>query len=542
MTRFMKMDKNFKFLLLEVRKQVESSQLSLRAGNDTLLGKIINSEKYIDNLVNIILKKSFADILHVGPNDESIPPQMMAFNAVVNNLERIGDFASHIVRQIDFIEDTRNLIHQRYNLYYESILPTLDLINTSLFEGDLDGALSICKAEKALDDLYKQDFAEIMKKLQDRQNTHDLITQLFIFRYLERMGDSLLNIGEAIISVSLGVKMRLSQYLTLKKALHINDSSIPLEQMDSITRSGCAIGKIHEAKPDGEEFRVIFKEGKYSKVFEENLKLQRWQSEFPSLTPKVLGFEEHDDYAILLLEYLDGSNFRELLLAGSESDFRKALDLIIHTADFIWQNSMKTEPCNVGYIGQLSDRLKDVFELYPDFHSPNEKMGDVDYPAFDSMIKNASEIESAVNAPFSVLIHGDYNADNILFDSTKNKLYYIDLHRSCMSDYVQDVSVFLISSFRLPVLETKTRDKINETIKRFYGFASDFAVRHGDKTFNIRLTLGLIRSFISSTRFELKKEFAQEMYLRGVYLLEKILQLKSTDYETFVLPDEVLVY
>jgi hypothetical protein len=111
-----------------------------------------------------------------------------------------------------------------------------------------------------------------------------------------------------------------------------------------------------------------------------------------------------------------------------------------------------------------------------------------------------------------------------------------------MMDYVQDVSVFLVSHFRLQYLETPVRRRINSTILRFHDFAREHSVRVGDRTFDQRLALGVARSLATSTRFVLDRELARSMFLRSRYVLERFVELhqagRAGDYQ---LTREVLV-
>ena len=75
----------------------------------------------------------------------------------------------------------------------------------------------------------------------------------------------------------------------------------------------------------------------------------------------------------------------------------------------------------------------------------------------------------------------------------------------------------------------------------FYHFAAAFAAAHGDTTFNIRLALGLGRSLITSTRFELSQRFSKLMLNRGVYLLERVVGHVG-DPAAFQLPLAALCY
>ena len=73
-------------------------------------------------------------------------------------------------------------------------------------------------------------------------------------------------------------------------------------------------------------------------------------------------------------------------------------------------------------------------------------------------------------------------------------------------------------------------------------FAREFAREQGDETFEARLALGLVRSFISSTRFDIRRTFAEEMLRRATYLLESLAGVEDGDYASFRPPRDVLIY
>ncbi|MES9980825.1 MAG: hypothetical protein ABW107_19000, partial [Candidatus Thiodiazotropha sp. 6PLUC5] len=56
------------------------------------------------------------------------------------------------------------------------------------------------------------------------------------------------------------------------------------------------------------------------------------------------------------------------------------------------------------------------------------------------------------------------------------------------------------------------------------------------ETFEIRLALGLIRSFASSTRFILDKSLSRAMFYRAVYLMEQLLVTTSKPKRQFKVP------
>ena len=134
---------------------------------------------------------------------------------------------------------------------------------------------------------------------------------------------------------------------------------------------------------------------------------------------------------------------------------------------------------------------------------------------------------------FSVYIHGDFNLDNVIYDAAEKKIRFIDLHRSRYMDYVQDVSVFMVSNYRLQVLDAETRRRIAKVAVGMHEMAAKFARQQKDPTFEYRLALGLARSFASSTRFVVDKDHARKMMLRARYILEKALAVPEGKEERF---------
>jgi hypothetical protein len=109
-------------------------------------------------------------------------------------------------------------------------------------------------------------------------------------------------------------------------------------------------------------------------------------------------------------------------------------------------------------------------------------------------------------------------------------------------DFVQDVSVFLMSNFRIPEFRPRRRAQINRVIEMQLDFARLFAADQGDRTFEARLGLGLVRSLVSSTRFDIRRSFADEMLRRALYLLERLSSVREGDFDAFKLPQDVLLY
>ncbi|HEO66221.1 MAG TPA: phosphate uptake regulator PhoU, partial [Spirochaetes bacterium] len=287
------LNENFRFIVLEVTKQLEETLKVLEHPNDKSIESIRTRDDYIDNLKSTIENKCFSRILNNPDADKKVVSLMRAVNIISNNLEKIGDYAVNIVGQMQYFSDLVILQEYNYKAFFEEILKALTSIVDALTKRDTSMALGICKSEIELDKLYDSNFKNILKALSEGKDIGNLITTLFIFQYLERAGDALLNIGEAIIFAIIGEKLKIHQYHALEETLNSPeiDTSLSDFEMDSIWegRSGCRIGRIYNDNSQ----EVIFKEGNIDKLLKEKENLETWNNLLPGLPPRVINFQKN---------------------------------------------------------------------------------------------------------------------------------------------------------------------------------------------------------------------------------------------------------
>jgi len=538
--------RNFRLLVAQVAKQLEATRALLARPDPKLVKRIQDAEDYVDTQRSMIENDCFAFMTQAHEQDERKIDVVRALNVITSNLERMADFSVNISRQMSFLKDVTLLARFEHRAYIDELLPAVALIERALFDRDSTLAVRICAAEDRLDRFYHAHIQEIIGRLRATRDVEDLVTILFILHYLERMGDAMLNIGEAIIFAVLGERLKLRQYRVLDDAFSNTpalDQSITDVQLDSIwgTRSGVRVGKVQPRPRGGREARrVLFKEGDPAKLLQEKESLQRWAQVAPGLVPEVVEFQHEESGAALLLQYLDGITFQDIVVNADPATLRRALQRLEQTLRHLWIQTRRPEPVTGGYLAQLVGRIDDVYRLHPDLRRTVVEIGRVRLPCFALLLEQAGTLDDELPAPFSVLIHGDFNLDNIIYDAAADALHFVDVHRSRDMDYVQDVSVFLVSNFRLPVFVPPTRQRLEAVALEFLRFAREFAASQGDKTFEARLAVGLARSFITSTRFELNRRFSGEMHRRARFLLAELLPHRGRPWDAFRVPNSVL--
>lgn len=504
---------DLQFLILEVKKQARASLSCIEKPSANKIRKITVREDYVDNLKNTLENKSYFNIHQHAEGDR----QLNYFRALItisSNLERCADFFENIAKEMNYVEDPTVFADFDLRRYYATLYRALDLIYPAFTNNDLDQAQCICDYEQDIDDYYEASYAQIRRNLKQRRQVDDMLSLLTIVRYLERAGDSMLNIGEAILDIHVGEKMGVKQFRHMRRGL--DSQGIDIGRSDVMfkpimnTRSGSRVAQIVD--PDGK--RVFYKEGPKKKIGEEVAGLELWRKEFPGWTPEVLWHNSRRNHATLLLEHIEGTDLLELLI-NSPAKLDTALKLLEANLVTVWDKTRKKKSVKSDYISQLVRRKSDIQSMHANLFELE--------PELDKLLDGARKTEKDYRSPFSTLIHGDFNVDNILFTLSEDRMYYVDVHRSGQGDYVQDIAVFLVSNFRIPVFSTDVRKRLNDANRRIYTCAAAYAEANGDTHFDTRLALGLFRSLITSTRFMFDKNFSREMFDRAILLIRDLL-------------------
>lgn len=537
-------EENFRFMVLEVSKQVGSALKVVERPDRDLIKRIESRDDYIDNLKSVIENACWGRIHSSTDRNKRTLDLVRAANIININLERIADYAVNIVSQVQYLTDAAFIRRYNYRDAFLEVDKALGLVFSALTRQDVKLALRICRAEFALDDHFKTAFDAVLADLRRGESPENAISCFNIFRYLERMGDALLNIGEAVIFAALGEKLKIHQYQALQDSLELGaETPIPAGDFHSIwgTRSGCRIGRVqddHGPRSKG----VLFKEGNAVKLAREKENIERWTRLSPGLAPNIQAFQTDGDSASMLIEYLGGCNVQQLVLTADREIIENACFCITQTVGGLWEQTLVRRPVPADAMAQLRARLDDVFRLYPEFATDAKTIGREVVPALADLLAAAETAEQALTAPFAVLLHGDFNLNNLVYDHTAQRIHYIDLHRSREGDYAQDTAVFLVSNFRLPFFDLRLRGQLELVMHRFLEFARGFAAEQGDAAFEARLTFAVARALATSVRFEVNRSFARELFHRGVYLLARAVAHAGQPWETLAFPDSVLVY
>jgi phosphate uptake regulator len=321
---------NFRFMVSEVTSQVEMTQDFTLNPSRELVEKIFSGDDYIDTLKSLIEEKTFEMLMATQPVNKRQVAMLRALNTITSNLERIADFAVNIPRQMSHLKDSSFVQDFHLERAFGEVVSGLGFIVPAVEKADTGLAYKICNSEFELDNMYAETFARILEELAAGGESGDLVTTLHIANYLERMGDSLLNIGEAILFAVVGEKMKIHQYRALSESLATSGEEAPISQIEfeSIwgTRSGCRIGTVQRQAMEESRRPVLFKHGNYKKLEQERNNVNRWEDLLPGVPPKIWDFQKTTKTrGSVLMEYLSGCTLQDLVINGSEAEMDSAL-------------------------------------------------------------------------------------------------------------------------------------------------------------------------------------------------------------------------
>lgn len=519
------------FLLAEVRTQLQNLTLLLKTPSAAMTRAITERSGHSYNLkqrTHIRCLKAFSD------TERFDPQSLKAAGDLADELERITSLCRDAARELQHLKHRDMIYIHRYGKRLRQVDKALQLIEHIIDSNNTQATLSIGKVQRKLARFYKKTRQSHLAALKKHKHTEALISSLFLARHIMDMGSALTNISESLLAVLLGQPMNMKQFISLRAMV----ASLGHEEWDTLsletiaeTRSGSAISAISQ---DDDQLIGVLKEGALRKVQEERRGLEKWNEIIPGIAPQILSQHHKGSSAALIIEHLPGKTLEQLVIAHHQTELDQAMQLMSSMLPKIWRSTMRKQKVSACFIQQLKKRLPSVLNIHPDFAATNAQIGEIKRPALNQLLNQATALDERLAAPFSVYIHGDFNLDNVLFESKVQQLRFIDLHRSGYMDYVQDVSVFIVSGLRLPLFDQESRHTIAHLATQMYDTAAEFAAAHKDRHFNKRMALGLARSLMTSTRFILDDSHAKSLFERGFYLLEHL--LKHQDSKDYPLP------
>ena len=424
-------EENLRLLSAELEGQLTTLQTYFEQPDSTIAQKVILRAGYSYNLWNRVQSASIQGLARKKvPESRRLLLQNCAYAA--RNLDLIARMSRRSLEHAEKIRHPALLRHEEYPKVIKSVSKCVREVLPAFESLDSSKAIQIGRGKSKLDDLYDRLFRTYTRDMGKSKHTEDLANALLAANEIHRMGDALQGISEAVLSVNIGQSVHFERFFALRDMLSDGDISGENLELEPIaeTRSGSAISGVRGRSENGDDFAAVFKDGELDKVREERAGVRSWHSIYPGLAPKILSYKKSGRSAALLIEYLQGETFENVLLNESDALLSEAQTALSRTLRDVWKRTRNSEPAHMASMDQLAGRMKDIWRVHPEFTSGTSRIGSLSLPKFEDLIQKARKREKELSAPFSVHIHGDFNLDNVIYDPQEKKVHFIDLHRS----------------------------------------------------------------------------------------------------------------
>jgi phosphate transport system protein len=184
---------------------------ALREHDNDIARHVIEQDDKIDNL-QIVIEEEIERVVLVTPPIGFNLRRDFATIKIVNDLERIGDYATNIAEVVLELK-TEHYIKPLIHIPQLAIL-AMNMVSTVLkafIEKDADLAEAVCHRDEEADNLYEElrdELVKIASKDQDFFVSYQASRFLLIAEWLERTADHATNIGEAIIYLVTGKRVK----------------------------------------------------------------------------------------------------------------------------------------------------------------------------------------------------------------------------------------------------------------------------------------------------------------------------------------------
>lgn len=520
---------DLKFLLAEAAQYLDQLRAYLASPSFEKREELRHKLAYITTL-SLTVRNQVYDLEVETRTDEQGRRYFHGVASIAGRLHRIAELAFNVAKQCGHLSRPDFLDGYGLSDFFEEIDLGLSLIRPALEQHRFKLVERLCQVEGRLDLLYADRFKRLVSELDDGSGQPgDRVTALMVVHYLERIGDSLLEIGELMIDIFFGENLKFAQYQALEaglKAAGFNGDNAFVFQSIWGGRSGCRIGLVegHDlGRVDGQP--VIFKHGPVAKLEKERDNLAAWGQLWPGLPPAVKTFVpgRAEGEAALVMEYIHGDTLKDVFMDQGRPNAMGELTAALNLMGGLWRETRREEVARAGFIRQAEKRLGAIRSLYPDLIDFKGSFGKIPIKSMPELLGEARQWERDLSAPFSVLIHGDFNLSNIMRDERTGQIRFIDLYRSRQSDYVQDLSVMILSILRLSLSGVGERQRLFKAAHLVKTFALDFASAQGDVTCEARLAFGLARSYLTSARFESRRSAAVRFIGYSRYILNQLI-------------------
>lgn len=192
-------------LLFNVKKELQDSLTAIQKHEYEISNEIIENDKEIRKVAESLTTTAIWRIASHQPFATDLRT-IIGYMYIIRDLERISNYAKNISKFNVKYKPEPQLVKEISNLMTKSF-EMIDLIAQAINEENIDLAYQAAKKDKLIDKSYKEAIERVTNSIKD-DIKKDLIKEYTVgvqqLKYIERLGDHLVNICETIVYMAKG--------------------------------------------------------------------------------------------------------------------------------------------------------------------------------------------------------------------------------------------------------------------------------------------------------------------------------------------------
>lgn len=188
-------------LLLNVKKELQDSLTAIQKHKYEISNQIIENDKEIRKVAESLTTTAIWRIASQQPFATDLRI-IIGYMYIIRDLERISNYAKNISKFNLKYKPEPQLVKEISNLMSKSF-EMIDLIAKAIDETSLELAYQAAEMDNLIDNSYKEAMERVTNSIKDDNIKKDLIKEYTVgvqqLKYIERLGDHLVNICETIV-------------------------------------------------------------------------------------------------------------------------------------------------------------------------------------------------------------------------------------------------------------------------------------------------------------------------------------------------------
>lgn len=196
---------NLLTLLKEVKKEHKDALIAMETQDFDTSKRIVETDKEIRIVAESLTITAIWSIAQQNPFATDLRT-IIGYMNIIRDLERISNYAKNLSKFNVKYKPELKLTSQLSGLM-KKVFKMMDLIGESINENDIDKAYQAAAYDADIDNRFRESIKNIVNMLKQNKNDDQLsqyTSTMQQLKYIERLGDHLVNICETIVYIIKG--------------------------------------------------------------------------------------------------------------------------------------------------------------------------------------------------------------------------------------------------------------------------------------------------------------------------------------------------